>query len=72
LLESQRNPARFTIVLEHTHFDTIADVEHFRRMSDTAPGHVRDVEQAIDPAQVDEGSIIGDVLDHPLDQLPFF
>src|SRR5882724_103966 len=40
-------------------------------MSRTSPGHIRDVEQAIDAAQVYEGTILGDILDHSLDHLAF-
>ena len=32
-------------------------------MADPPPGHVRDVEQAVDAAQVDERPVVGDVLD---------
>ena len=38
-------------------------------MVDALVRNVGDVEQAVDPAQVDEGAVIGDVLDHALDHL---
>ncbi len=41
-------------------------------MSDTTPGHVGNVQQPIDAAEVDERPVIGDVLDRALDQLTFF
>src|SRR6185295_10400382 len=40
-------------------------------MADTAPGHVCDVEQPVDAAEVDKCSVIRDVLHHALNQLPF-
>src|SRR3546814_15925926 len=40
-------------------------------MADAAIAHVGDVEQAVDAAQVDEGAIIGDVLDDAVDHLAF-
>ena len=40
-------------------------------MSDAAPRHVGDVEQAVDAAQVDERAVVGDVLDHALEHLAF-
>src|SRR5688572_12870567 len=40
-------------------------------MADTAPGHVRNVEEPVDAAEVDERPIIRDVLHHALNQLPF-
>ena len=38
-------------------------------MVDPAPAHVGDVEQAVDAAEVDEGAVLGDVLDDALDDL---
>src|SRR5712672_2183363 len=38
-------------------------------MADAAPRHVRDVEQAVDAAQVDERAVVGDVLDDALEDL---
>src|ERR671936_1883163 len=34
-------------------------------MSDAAPRHVRDVEQAVDAAQIDERAVVGEVLHDP-------
>ena len=36
-------------------------------MLDATPGHVGDVQQAVDAAQVQEGAVVGQVLDHALD-----
>src|SRR5262249_42521567 len=38
-------------------------------MTHAAPGHVRDVKEAIDPTEIDERAEIGDVLDHSLADL---
>ncbi len=38
-----------------------------RRVADAAPGHVGDVEQAVDAAEVDEGAVVGEVLHHALE-----
>ena len=40
-------------------------------MRDAAPRHVRDMEQAVDAAEVDEGAVVGDVLDHSTEDLAF-
>ena len=37
-----------------------------------APGHVGDMQQAIDAAEVDERTVVGDVLDHAFDHLALF
>jgi hypothetical protein len=41
-------------------------------MVDAAPCHVGDVQQAVDAAEVDERTVIGDVLDDAVDNLAFF
>src|SRR4029079_2805110 len=71
LFQAKGNAPGLPIILEDAHFHLIADVEHFRRMADTAPGHIRNVEESVDTAEVDECSIIGDVFYHALNQLPF-
>ncbi len=40
-------------------------------MVDATPGHVGDVQQAVDAAQVNERTVFGDVLDHAVDRLTF-
>ena len=40
-------------------------------MVDAPPGDVGDVEQAVDAAEIDEGAVVGDVLDHAVDDLAF-
>ncbi len=50
----------------------LSDVEHLGRMIDPSPRYVGDMEQTVDPAQVHEGAVVGDVLDHPVDHLPLF
>ena len=41
-------------------------------MVDAAPRHVRDVEQAVDAAEVHEGAVLGDVLDRAHEDLALF
>ncbi len=41
-------------------------------MVDAAPGHVGHVQQAVDAAEVHERTVIGDVLDHAVDNLALF
>ena len=51
--------------------ELLADLDHFARMADAAPGHVGDVQQAVDAAEVDERAVLGDVLDHAVDDRAF-
>ena len=41
-------------------------------MTDALPGHIRYVEQAVDSAQIQECTVIGEVLDHTFDDGAFF
>ena len=63
LLEAQAHARTLAIELQDAHFDLIADLDDFRRMLDALPRHVGDVQQAIDAAQVDERTVVGEVLD---------
>ena len=53
------------------HIDLVADVDDFGRMLHALPGHVGDVQQAVDAAEVDERTVVGEVLDHALDDRAF-
>src|SRR5690606_33363237 len=58
--------------LEHLHLDGFVDLDGFARVLDTAPGHVRNVQQAVDTAKVNKRAEISDVLDHAVANLAFF
>jgi hypothetical protein len=51
--------------------DFVANVDDFARMLDALPGHVGDVQQTVDAAQVNECTVVGQVLDDALDHLAF-
>jgi len=69
LLEAKRNALALPVDVEHLDLELHADLHHFARVRDAAPRHVGDVEQAVDPPQIDEGAEVGDVLDHALPYL---
>ena len=71
LLHAERDALRLGVEADHLHLDRLADMEHLGRMVDAPPGDVGDVQQAVDAAQIDEGAVIGDVLDHALEDLAF-
>jgi hypothetical protein len=47
--------------------DLVADAEHLGRVPEATPRHVRDVQQAVDAAEVDERAVLGDVLDRAVE-----
>ena len=63
LLETQGNSLRLRVVLEDLDLDLVADLEDLGRVVDPAPGHVGDVEEAVQTSQVHEGPVVGQVLD---------
>ena len=71
LLEAQRDAVLLGVELQDLGGDFVADLNHFGRVTDTAPGQVGDVQQAIDAAEVDERTVVGDVLDDALDDGAF-
>ena len=71
LLHAQRNAVLLGVELEDLGGNFVAHIEHFARVTDTAPGQIGDVQQAIDTTEVDKCAVIGDVLDDTLDDSAF-
>src|SRR5450631_55076 len=66
LLEAEADAFLFLVHVQHDHVNFLADLEQLRRMTDTAPAHVRNVEQTVNAVQVNERAEIRDVLDRAL------
>src|SRR5690606_35182598 len=71
LLDAQGDAALFLVELEDLGFDFLTHLQNFGWVADSAPGHVGDVQQAVDAAQVHERTVVGDVLDDALDDGAF-
>src|SRR3954453_12821107 len=72
LLHAERDAVGFVVDLDDLHLHGLADGQNLGRVIDPAPGDVGDMQQAVDAAEVDERTIIGDVLDHAVDDLTLF
>src|SRR5690606_14136852 len=72
LLHAERDTVALMVDAHDLDLDGLADRQHFGRVVDPAPGDIGDVQEAIDAAQVNEGTVIGDVLDHAVDHLALF
>ena len=72
LLDAERDAVRLVVDLDDLDLDRLADVHDLGRMVHAAPRHVGDVEQAVDAAEIDERTVLGDVLDHAVDDLTLF
>src|SRR5580698_8563902 len=72
LLHAERNAVGLVVDLDDLDLHGLADGEHFGRVIDPAPGDIGDVQQAVDAAEVNERTVIGDVLDDAVDHLTLF
>ena len=71
LLHAERNALGLRVVADDLHPHGLADAERVARMVDAPPGDIGDMQQPVDPAEVDEGAVIGDVFDDPFEDLAF-
>src|SRR6202161_279635 len=72
LLHAERDAVGLVVDLDDLDLHGLADGEHLGRVIDPAPGDIGDVQQAVDAAEVDERTVIGDVLDDAVDDLALF
>ena len=63
LFQTQRNTTPFLVYRQDLAFDFLIFFQHFTRVTDLpGPGHVRDMQQAVDPlSQLDERAVIGQI-----------
>src|SRR6202048_4117758 len=71
LLHAERDAVGLVVDLDDLDLDGLADGQHFGRVIDPAPGDIGDVQEAVDAAEVNERTVIGDVLDDAVDDLAF-
>src|SRR6202158_2321479 len=72
LLHAERNTVGFVVDLDDLDLHGLADSQDFGRVIDPAPGDIGDVQQAVNAAEINERTVIGDVLDHAVDDLTLF
>ena len=63
MLQAQAHPLSLRVELEDLDADVVADLEQLRRVVDAAPAHIGDMQESVDAAEVDEGAVLGEVLD---------
>ena len=69
LFQAKRYLLLFAVDVQNHHVDVLVQRNHLGRMIDAFPTHVGDVQQTVDPAQIDKGPELGDVLHHALADL---
>src|SRR5579872_57578 len=72
LLEAKRNALLLFVVFENFHLNLIADIYQIARMSEPSPRHIRDMQQPVETAQIDESAILGKILHHAGKHRTFF
>src|SRR5215203_5770165 len=70
LLEAQGDALAVAVDVEDLDVDVVADVEDLARVVDVRPRELGDVDQAVDPVEVDERAEVDDVRDLALDHEP--
>ena len=63
LFETERNAFLVIVDIEDHDFDFLTDIEEFAGIEDAGPGHISDVEEAVDTAEIDECTEVSDVFD---------
>ena len=71
LLETERYAVSLTIELKDFDIHLLSDFDDLARVLDALPRHVCDVEQSVNTTEVNEGTVIGEILDHALNRLAF-
>src|SRR2546427_128599 len=69
LLQAEADTLALPVDIEDFDLDLLPDMHHLGRVRHAAIAHVRDVEQSVHAAQIDEGTEVGDVLDDALPHL---
>ncbi len=72
LLVAERDPLLLAVEAKDDDVDLVSDLEVLAGVADPAPRNVRDVQQPVETAEIDEDTVVGDVLDGPVDQLALF
>src|SRR5262245_12745306 len=71
MVHAKGNAVGFMVDLDDLHLHLLTYVEHLGRMIDAPPRYVGDVQQAVDASEIHKRAVVGDVLDHTVDDLAF-
>jgi len=63
LLEAEGDALLVLVDVENLNGELLTDLDEFGRVVETGPGHVGDMEEAVDAVEVDERTEVGDVFD---------
>src|SRR6476469_3171514 len=72
LFHPERDTLFFRVEFKHDDLDFFSYLDDFRGMIDAPPGHIADMENAVDAAEIDKRSITGDVFNRAFENDPLF
>src|SRR5262245_58908537 len=72
LLHAERDAVGLVVDLDVLDLHLLGDVVHLGGVVVAQPGGVGDVQETVDAAEIDERAVVGDVLDHAVDDLTLF
>jgi len=71
LLQAQRYPFLLRIKGKNFGRNFIAFLKHFRRLDNSPPRNIGHVQQSVNTAQIDENTVIRNILDDPFNNVAF-
>src|SRR5690606_18417308 len=69
LLHAEADALGLGVDADDLNLHGVTDIDDLARVVDALVAHVGDVQQTVDAAEIDERTVIGDVLDHAVDHL---
>ena len=72
LLHAETDALVVFVEFDNLNLNRLTDRQNFRRMIDSLPGNVGNVQQTVNAAEVNERTVIGNVLDNAFQNGTFF
>src|SRR5207253_10084515 len=72
LFVSERDTLAFAIEFENLYLHCVAYLQKLGRILNSSPRHVSYMQQSVDPAEIDEGAIVGQILNLTFNDDVFF
>ena len=71
LLHAKADALGLAVDADDLHLHRVTNVEQLRGVVDPLVADVGHVEEAVNAAEINEGAVVGDILDHAVDHLAF-
>ena len=71
LLHTEADAVFLAVEFQNSYVDFVTNINHFAWMTNALPSHIGNVQQPVYPAQINKGTVIGQVLNDTLNVLAF-